>query len=720
MGEGFPPEEAKKPLNKEYLFFLKTAFYAFSVCMICEVFVFNSRHFVTHWGDGQINMSSGYQLVNMVRNEETGLFIPAGNGSPQIVFPNINKRVVTVYIDAVFNEGVRAQSFQINYSNEEQSSRTTAVFNVIRDAEESKYVTLQTSGKVSHIALICWNQSSALTAIRSVALNKPIPLKIFWPRLLLFFTAAFCIVVIKHKKIFSLPLKNNSKGQIILTAGIMAVFTVYLFLLMLVTLPFSREIPFTENFANEVKDQYNAEVVDAILDGHAYLNIEPTKEFLALKNPYDMAERLNAKVYPPWDHVYYNGKFYSYFGIVQVLTLALPYKLITGRYIPTRVAVFVFSALASIFLMLMWRSLVFRYMKNMSFGMYTLGQIAVAMGSMVTFLVSMPRFYENAVASALFYTVLGTWMVLESSKHKKINKILLAFGCFCMALAVGCRPTTMFFLPLIPVFLFKHLKEAWNNKKQFFKLCAWAAVPCIIVACALMWYNYIRFGSVFEFGTDYQVSGQDVKGYHSLNPLGKIALTIVVLFCYLIPSFSVSASFPFIFLSSVNVDVAYKGYMYGTPVLGLLALPVIWPLFVVGAFRKTYNEESRPVFHLSIVMICLGLFQILFLSFGLQGSGFVTRYTADFFWLFVFSGLISSYLIWNSTKEINLYSTQTLNKAQLNLSDIVQKISFAGIIISVTLVFFLSIGSGEHGGQIMTRNIDIIYFVQRFLGFNTW
>jgi len=704
--------------NSESAFFIKAAFYIISVCVTCEVFVFNARHFVTYWGDGQINMrNTEYQLVDMVTNEQGTLFVPTKGENPQIVFPNINKRVVTVYIDAVFHGDTTTESFQIGFGCEEDSSRSTGVFNVIKGVEESKYVTLQTSGKVSYISLIC--RSPTTTVIRGVTLNKPVPLIILWPRLLMFSIAAFCIVVTKRKKLFSLPLRSDSKGQNILTGGIMASFTTYLFVLMLISLPFSCQIPLTKNFVDDPPDQYNAEIVDAIMDGHAYLNIEPSEELRALKNPYDYSARRAANVYPPWDHVYLNGKFYSYFGIVQVLVLALPYRLITGRYIPTRVAVFIFSTLASVFLMLIWRRLAFRYMKNMPLGMYALGLIAVAMCSMVTFLVSMPRFYENAVASALFFTTLGIWVILGSIKDEKTNNITLSLGCLFMALAVGCRATFMFYLPLIPVLLFKHLKEAWNNKKQFFKLCAWATAPCILVACGLMWYNYIRFGSVFQFGNDYQISGQFMKGFHSLNPLGKVSLAFVTLFCYFVPSFYISTSFPFVFLSMINNELAFKGPMYSTPIMGLLALPLIWPLLVVGALRKTFDEQLRPVFHLSIAMVCFGFIQILFLSSAYAGSGFVIRYSVDFFWTFVFSGLISSYLIWDSIKETNLYSAQ-LNKAQFNLSNIVQRILCAGIIISVILVFLLTIGSGEHGGQITARNPSIVYSVQRLLGFNTW
>jgi uncharacterized membrane protein len=499
----------------------------------------------------------------------------------------------------------------------------------------------------------------------------------------------------------------------------MLVFIAYLFALMLLTAPFSFDWPFKENFAYEPKDQYNAEIVDAILDGHAYLSIEPTKEFLALKNPFDPAEHERIAIWPFYDHVYFNGKFYSYFGIVPVLVLSLPYKIITGNYIPTRVAVFVFSALASVFLMLIWRCLIFRYMKKMPLGIYAFGQLAVAMCSMVTFLVNLPRFYENAIASALFFTTLGIWVILSSTKYERVNKVLLVLGCFCMALAVGCRPTYIFLLPFIPVLLIKNLKKTWNNKKQFFKLCVCVTAPCILVACGLMWWNYIRFGSVYEFGINYQITGNYVKGIGLRNPFGKIWKAIIGLFCHLIPSFRITASFPFIYISRVTTDVTYKGFIYVNPVIGLLALPIIWPLLGIGLLRKNIDKQSRPIFHLCIAILCFGFIQFMLITYGAGGAGVVTRYIVDFFWLFVFSGLISSYLLWNCASKACLYDAKFLNKTHINLSGIIQNLICIGIMISVMIVFLSTFGGGESGSRIMFYNLDSIYYIQRLLGFNT-
>jgi len=719
-------KKAYKSEKKEAVFLLRAALIVILACFLCEVFVFNARHFVTHWGDGQIDTRSvEFELVNIAHDEETGLFVPrirrrAENVFPNIKFLNINKRVVTVYIDAVFNnddENAKVQSFQINYGSEEHSNRTTATFNVIRGVEESKYITLHTSGKVSHITLIYGDQNPT-AAIRNITLNKPIPIKISLPRVLLFSTIAFCIVVIKRKKLFSLPLKSDSRGQNILTAGIMLAFISFLFMLMLLTAPFSLKRPFIKNFANELNNQYNAEIVDAILEGHVYLNIEPSQEFMALKNPYDLAERNAARVNSPWDHAYYNGKFYSYFGIVQVLVLSLPVKLITGRYISTRVAVFIFSALASVFLMLIWRRLVFRYMKNMPLGMYALGLLTVSMCSMLSFLTVHPKFYEVAISSALFFTTLGLWLILGSFAGKRARYIEIAAGSLCMALAVGCRANYMFFLSLIPVVLFDELKKLWNDKKLFLGLCAFILIPITLVACGLMWYNYIRFGSVFEFGSKYMITVTNLKAYHHMSPIANLTKVLIGFFCFLVPSFDIKASFPFVYLRNIETGLAFKTYLFITPTMGLIALPVTWFICGINTVKRIIDKQRKPILFLTIAMICLGFLQII--SIMLLVSAVVNRYTVDFFWLFILSGLICAYFIYEGIAE-NQQENQIKHQLSLNLCDITGRVINTIMIISILLIFLVTLsGDGEGNAMVWNNNPAIYYSIQRLLGFNTW
>lgn len=69
---------------------------------------------------------------------------------------------------------------------------------------------------------------------------------------------------------------------------------------------------------------------------------------------------------------------------------------------------------------------------------------------------------------------------------------------FLMALAVGCRPFTALFAFVL------WLGAAWQSvrARRWGRLAAFTAPPAA-VALALGWYNFIRFGSPFEFGHTY-------------------------------------------------------------------------------------------------------------------------------------------------------------------------------------------------------------------------
>jgi hypothetical protein len=357
-------------------------------------------------------------------------------------------------------------------------------------------------------------------------------------------------------------------------------------------------------------------------------------------------------------------------------------------------------------------------MVKMPLGMYTLGQLTVAMCSMLSFLTVRPKFYEVAIASALFFTALGLWLILGSSAGKKTRWMEVVAGSLCMALAVGCRANYMFFLLLIPVVLFEELKETWNNKKRFFSLCACVAVPCIFVASGLMWYNYIRFGSLFEFGSNYQITVAYIRANNFINPMAKLTKVLIGFYSYLIPSFRVSASFPFLYLNNIETGLAFKSYLYNTPAFGLMALPVIWFLFSIGTVKKVIDKQRKPVFLLMTVMVCLGLLQIA--TIMLVGS-VVNRYCVDFFWLFVFSGLLCAYFIYEGVAGYQERIIQTQRQIPLNLCEMTGRVINAIMIISNLLLFLVTLsGDGEGGALIWNNNPSVYYYIQRLLGFNTW
>lgn len=80
-------------------------------------------------------------------------------------------------------------------------------------------------------------------------------------------------------------------------------------------------------------DQYDY-VARALLDGHAWLDLDVPDALRDAADPYDVAtrQRLLADGVSPvyWDYAFYQGHWYSYFGVVPALLLFLPYRAVTS------------------------------------------------------------------------------------------------------------------------------------------------------------------------------------------------------------------------------------------------------------------------------------------------------------------------------------------------------------------------------------------------------
>jgi hypothetical protein len=423
-------------------------------------------------------------------------------------------------------------------------------------------------------------------------------------------------------------------------------------------------------------------------------------------------------------------------------------------------AVFIFAALASIFIMLIWRMLAFRFMQKISIGMFTLGQVAAVMCSMVTFLTARPKFYEAAGLSALFYVTLGLWLLLRYALEKK-GLTHLFFGCLCMALSVGCRPNFLFVSLLVPIILWERIKEN-RIKKKFMPMFVTAAIPYAAVGSALMWYNYIRFDSIFEFGNKYMLTVTNVGSSDLLSPMNRLILIGVCVFSFIMPNLTFGSAFPFVTIQWPQISGNYTGYLYAEHVMGILSLPIMWALGGIGhvckynnnyqrtitvtrrkktmslpfpssrdvpaklsperkrilrrrrrqlifqsltpqPYAMTYiDKQHRLISRLIIAMPIIGFVQMIVISF----IGLATRYQLDFVWLFILPALICGYFL-----------VESMSGLYPKLSKTFGRMVCAAMIVSIIFMFILTLSSSD-GNWIANHNPRLYYEFQRLLGMN--
>ena len=383
---------------------------------------------------------------------------------------------------------------------------------------------------------------------------------------------------------------------------IIAVLTILTCILPMDELPlWNGEIPGHRN-------QYEL-MAEAILDGRIHFAYGDEDTLKGLKNPYDPNERKEAGVKYHWDHAYYDGQYYMYFGIVPVFLTFLPYRVITGTALTTFRATQIFTAatVAGIFC-LFWllRKLFF---KGLPFGLYLALCVAFSVMS-VWYAAAEPALYCTAITAAIALEVWSIYFFVRAvywEKRENRQILLAGIGALLGALVFGCRPpialANIVVLPLLYVFL----KEHTFSRKLLGKLVL-AAAPYALVGFCLMTYNYVRFDDPFEFGQAYQLTVADQSNY-SLSINGKQLLRILSetgnnffafksikdTFPYVQTS-SVFFNFPILFLFIVALFPPVRDRAKSTKlfpfllgiivsVLAITAIDVLWSPYLLERYR---------------------------------------------------------------------------------------------------------------------------------------
>ena len=162
---------------------------------------------------------------------------------------------------------------------------------------------------------------------------------------------------------------------------------------------------------------------------------------------------------------------------------------------------------------------------------YLLSVAALMLGSQLYVLLERPYIYEYALVCGAALLLLGLWLWLSAAatpvEHSGVLTVRLAFGSLCVALVAGCRPQMeLFALLALPIFWNRYITRGRLRTRAAVREGLAFLLPVVLVAAGLMWYNYARFGSPFDFGANYNITGNDMtsRGFNVVR-LGPAVFT---------------------------------------------------------------------------------------------------------------------------------------------------------------------------------------------------
>lgn len=627
--------------------------------------------------------SSGYSPVNLTENigeykTEDGCYtFPYGE---RIEFSDLNTEIKNIKID--LNENSNSTVDLTVYLTDEANARyyATPQRTVCPDVEKSEYININTSGKSEKIMLV-FNGESDSVKVDSVSINNKRPFEISFFRIFAVTVALLFIYVFKPSSpLYKKELLKNTSLKHDLTV---AVVTIQCILIIFVGTmnPTFLGITKTGNgneltpLAMENHNQYD-ELAQAILKGKTYIDNNDIPDSLAnMENPYDTYKRASVSVETGdsyrWDVAYFNGHYYVYFGIVPLLLMYLPFRALFDAPFPTAIGIIAFAMIFTIGVFKLLELICKKHFKTVSVGTYLLLSIAFVNCCGAMFLVKRPDFYSIPIITAMTFAVWSLYFWIKGKDDRKQN-LCFFLGSLFSALTVGCRPQFVLVCAVaVPVFFGYLFKENRITDKKIIKNLVVLAVPFVIVATGIMYYNFIRFGSPFDFGSSYNLTTNDVtkRGFD----MGRTGLGI---FTYLFQTPKITAVFPY--LKATEIETRYMGRtIYESCFGGLItSLPVLWFIFALPKVKNTLKEKN--LFGVVLTLILIGVSLVIA---DTQAGGLLQRYYSDFGFIFFLATAPVIFAL--SEKEF-------FEKSTINFGSLLFISTILSIVYTIALVFSVS------------------------------
>ena len=585
------------------------------------------------------------EFENCTYDYETGGIAVDSMDEVSVSYHNINKKIGTVHIDVEFvDEKARQVNFFADMTEETGYYYRLKVIEstLIADSVQSQDAMVQLAGITSDARFRfsgIGEKDSCI--IKGIELNRPIPFDIMPLRMAIIVLLATFIYACIFSCTMNMSYSKNKYFCRVAATWMTILAVCCVIILVLQQIPQGQ---FLERFRLTEGDQVTEELVLAFENGQFSLLSEPSEELLAMENPYDNGSRFYDEVDYLWDHVFYEGKYYSYYGIAPLL-LFLPYHLLTGYFFPQDIAVMLFSSLGLILLSMIYSTIVKKWFREISTGAYLsgLGIILAACG--IWYSAGRPLFYEMSISAGFLTFTAAAYFFITSGifEREKADLPRIFLSSLLLGLSVMCRPTLAVYAVCGCLFYIMNIKK--QNKKVKYLFCAF--VPICALGLFQMYYNYARFGSIFEFGIKYSLTINDFTRteFHFHN-----MFIGIYNFLFAPPAFIPDYPFvsaPFSFLGINSYYFKDEGTISG---IVFLALP-IFGYFLGGRAMKLIPDKKTRISAAAAVGL-VGIIMPFVIVCSVWESGYSARYMADFSWQVVIGAYMVLFLLYTKSENV--------------------------------------------------------------------
>lgn len=383
--------------------------------------------------------------------------------------------------------------------------------------------------------------------------------------------------------------------------------------------------------SNSVVDIYQ-DLTYSILHGHINLTIRPDETLINAENAginvYSSTIRKDLGISYIWDHAYYHGNYYSYYGVLPVFIVYIPIYFLSGMNLICRslytLSVGFILILYCVYIMLLE---IDRHISkdNTNFKLFHIIYVCsfILMLGIDHLCLKDGYFHEGIYHTPIVFGIieitLFIFFTLKAYKNKEHRLKYLSFAGLFYAMIPLTRPnlclSIIFMCPLYFKMLFDKNVEIKKRLISFIPLFS-----VLIVGFTLTFiYNYSRFDSILEFGQSYQMNNDQLTTTFTKNTISMEKLfPAIVHYFFQGPYFY--DSFPYIVCSSTKFSFDITYYITGS--YGMFLMP-IFLLMLIAPFCFKDNKPLRWTFSL------IPVFLLIFTWTTYSSAGVCFRYLIE-------------------------------------------------------------------------------------------
>lgn len=601
---------------------------ALIISLLLEIFIFNYASYALI---GRDYTGKVFDISDRIKGlapygKDTGLF-QATSERPVIEIKDINIPVKTLYIDVSSQKQDRYElNIDLDYTDSTHinTNYSPKILRIIPDLERSKYTICHYFGNTGIIRITLKVDVGEILKLGNVEVNSPIPFSFSLIRILILTLSAITVYILLKSPAMRVPCKEWNRARLVSGS---VVFLAFILLLMGTYILFagSGGNPFNQKSG----DQLSQELVDAFEKGQLSLLETPSQKLLEMENPYDWGAREDIGVNYKWDHLLYNGKYYSYYGIAPVLLLFMPYHLLTGYYLPSNFACLLFAVIGVFFLYFAYWKMIENWFNKTPVRLAICGLIILLMSCGIALCVLRPMFYEASESAGFMFFSVGIYALFSSNilTDKKIKLLKLALSALFVSLAVLSRPTFALYAIGLLFWIgygFVQYRKTNSGKYNAIRYFSAALLPYIILGGVQMAYNYARFGSFFDFGIQYSLTINDFTKTEFYPLMAFISFWNML---FAAPVFK--SEFPFLTSSAEKWGLNGSYFFETGNIFGLFwrALPLYSIFYAPGIMKKmSLRDNLRYILLLGIPGVVIPIILII----STWESGYALRYNVDF------------------------------------------------------------------------------------------